>query len=43
MGKKRHYYDKHGNYKGHSSDKGPYDWLGYLVLILIVLGLLKGC
>ena len=44
MGNDRYHYDRHGNYKGHSSDQGPYDGiikaLGFLFLLLLFS---RGC
>lgn len=43
MGKDRYYYDRHGRYKGKSSDQGPYSWVGGLILLLIIIWLLNSC
>ena len=39
----RYYYDARGRYRGRSSDQGPYDWTGLLVLAVILLLVLRGC
>jgi hypothetical protein len=44
MAKDRHFYDRHGNYKGRSSDQGPYDDLAKVLGFLFLLFLLtRGC
>lgn len=43
MAKDRHYFDKHDNYKGRSSDNGPYDGIAMIIMIAIFLFLIRGC
>jgi len=43
MGRDRHYYDKNGNYKGHSSDSGPLHPLFLMIFFLILAATFSGC
>ena len=42
MGKK-HYYDRHGNYRGYSSNKGPYQGCAVLIAVVVFVMLIKSC
>jgi hypothetical protein len=43
MGKDRYHYNKNGQYRGKSSDKGPYEWIGGLVVIVIIVMIFRSC
>lgn len=44
MGEDRHYYDRHGNYRGSSSNKGPIEKMLQIILGLFILFVFfRGC
>ena len=43
MGKDRYHYDRYGNYRGKSSDQGPYGCWTAVAIIGFILWAMQGC